>query len=89
MFVCGFRQTIDAAIAGAGLDAHCIVPYIFVVADPDPSGTRSPAEYSAAGLERYGANFAESDAAGDGDTAPAGSLELSEQHHPGTDRVAL
>jgi hypothetical protein len=81
------------APAGEGCDSaqsgQSVVHHIFDEADRDDSGTLSPAEYAAAGLERFGVSFAETDADGDGETSQAEYLELYRRHHPAEERISL
>ena len=79
-----------SAVAGEGCGGGLsIVQHIFEMADGDRSGGLSPAEYEAAGLERFGVTFAESDINGDGETSQAEYFELYERHHSGDDRVSI
>jgi hypothetical protein len=66
---------------GSAGSAASVVHHIFDMADRDGSGTLTEAEYGAAGLERFGVSFADSDADGDGETSQAEYLELYERHH--------
>ncbi|MDJ0852502.1 MAG: hypothetical protein QNK04_29370 [Myxococcota bacterium] len=75
--------------AGEGHDPRFVVEHIFDVADQDQSQTLSSEEYAAAGLERYGVSFEETDANGDGETSLDEYLELYERHHPGDARVGI
>ena len=79
----------DAALSGEGYDARAVVRHIFEVADADDSGSLTPAEYTAAGLERYGVSFQDCDADGDGETSLAEYLGLYDRHHPSDDGVSL
>ena len=77
------------APAGGGFTATEVVEHIFDVADEDRSGTLSADEYAAAGLERYGVSFGQSDLDGDGQTSLAEYLELYERHHPADDEADI
>jgi len=70
------------ARAGGGCEGASVVEHIFDAADEDGSGSLSRAEYTAAGLERFGVSFEASDLDGDGETSLAEYLELYELHHP-------
>ena len=68
------------ATAGGGHGCG-VVEHIFEMADQDSDGALSPDEYDAAGLERYGVTFEQTDANGDGETTLAEYLELYERYH--------
>lgn len=77
-------------LAGEGCGGDLsVVEHIFLSADGDGSGSLSPAEYAAAGLEGFGVSFAESDANRDGEISLAEYVALYERHHPGGDRLDL
>jgi hypothetical protein len=79
-----------SVLAGEGCSSgQSVVQHIFDAADQDGSGGLSAAEYGAAGLERFGVTFAESDLNGDGETSLAEYLELYERHHSSADRISL
>ncbi len=75
------------ALAGDGHDAYRVVQHIFDVSDTDRSGSLSRAEYTAAGLQRFGVSFDECDADGDGETTLAEYLAVYDRHHPSEDRT--
>jgi hypothetical protein len=79
-----------AALSGEGCGgAQSVVQHIFDAAVADGSGTLSPAEYDAAGLERFGVTFTASDTDGDGETSKGEYFELYERHHSTDDRVSI
>lgn len=71
-----------AARSGAGCEGESVVLRIFEEADEDASGALTAGEYAAAGLERFGVSFEQSDLDGDGVTTLEEYLELYEAHHP-------
>jgi hypothetical protein len=82
-----------SALAGEGCgsarSAESVVQHIFESADRDGSGSLTAAEYDAAGLERFGVSFADTDANGDGETSQAEYFELYQRHHPDEERISL
>jgi hypothetical protein len=77
----------SAALAGEGCSGTSVVGHIFDKADTDRSGSLTPAEYGAAGLERFGVAFEGYDANADGEISAAEYLELYERHHAPGDPV--
>lgn len=51
-----------AAFAGQGMDASTVAEHIFAKTDTDNDGAVTPAEYTAAGLGKYGVSFENFDA---------------------------
>lgn len=78
---------LTAANASAGSDARAVVQHIFEMADENRDGSLDRSEYEAAGLQRYGVTFEQSDANADGETTMEEYLELYERHHPPADRT--
>ncbi len=78
-----------SAVVGRGYDATSIVEQIFEAADTDSNGELTEAEYTDAGLERFGVTFEQCDADGDGVTTLAEYLALYLRHHPPSDDGAI
>ena len=72
---------------GCGQDASGVAQHIFDVSDTDENGALSRAEYTAAGLERYGVSFDAFDENGDGETSLDEYLDLFERHHAPKDVI--
>lgn len=64
------------------IDSSSIAAHIFDMSDENEDGFLSPAEFSDAGLERYGVGFNEFDANSDGETSVDEYFDLFELHHP-------
>lgn len=74
-----------AGDCGGPRDALAVVAHIFEKADSDADGLLTPAEYEAAGLERFGIAFEDSDLDSDGVTSLDEYTTLYEMHHPSPD----
>ena len=62
-------------------DPAAVAEHIFKMSDTDESGSLSPSEFQAAGLERYSVGFEEFDSNKDGEASIDEYLMLFQRHH--------
>ena len=81
----------SATHAGGGCSesSQGVAAHIFESSDANADGFLSPAEFTAAGLERYGVAFEAFDANKDGVTSADEYFDLFDAHHPPRDAAAI
>ncbi len=72
-----------ASQAGQGMDASAVAEHIFSKTDADKDGVVTPAEYTAAGLGKYGVAFEDFDADDDARITLAEYRSLFVKFHSG------
>ena len=72
-----------AGDCGGDKSATTAAQEIFEKADSNGDGALSPAEYSEAGMQRFGVGFDEYDLDANGEASLEEYLELFERHHSG------
>lgn len=76
-----------ALAAGCEKDAGSVAAHIFDMSDTTSDDHLSPEEFTAGGLERYGAPFDAYDVNGDGRTSADEFFNVFDAHHPPSEAI--